>query len=533
VKHSRMLFAACLLILALFPHPGASAQDMTPIPSSDQQYNTQSDTVLLLQGSSVISWNLNTSAQMPYLNLADNISRPDGLLPEDKLIVMNPQLGRDSHALYFLMGFGQDGLSPPQHTKMMWVDLSTFEATTIFEKEGLSNFALSPNNQRAIVTYFEGEYGKSRQYSCVLDLASGNCAPGDMAIGNWGWTWVDDESYIILSRAGRKFYLIDANSLEAHPLPVDESWYLQSFTLIPDTRKLLISARQRTDITSDASQFLRLDLDTEEVTDFAYDAVSSEYSSVSDWQFSPDGKYLLYGSVSERALIDFHTGELIAEFKDATQAEWLSNDDLLITRWQEPGKILETIRFEVERRQSEMLIEGEYIGYIIVPDTPLPTPQSDALTLRDILSAPNCQIACLLGIEPGVTNHADLENILNSLGIPFESRPIGNAGMITSYNFDAPIDSPFIPNGHEPIGVMLSPDQVEQVDFEVTGVTVQDILNWYGAPASVGNVGTNVLVYPDLGLIFFVSDKDNNSIDLVYLRTYAGVMGHLWIPHPV
>ena len=168
------------------------------------QDDVQSNTVLLLRGSLLMSWNLNTTAQTPYLDLADDIPHPDSLSPEDKLIVMNPQLDHNSHALYFLTGFGQNGLTPPQHTKLMHVDLSTLEKKTVFEKEGLSNFALSPNNQKAILIYYEGEYGKSHQYSCVLDLASGNCPTVDGVVDNRGWAWVDDNSYIILSSNDRR-----------------------------------------------------------------------------------------------------------------------------------------------------------------------------------------------------------------------------------------------------------------------------------------------------------------------------------------
>jgi hypothetical protein len=143
--------------------------------------------------------------------------------------------------------------------------------------------------------------------------------------------------------------------------------------------------------------------------------------------------------------------------------------------------------------------------------------------LRDFLSNPNCKIACFLGIEPGVTTQANLEDILNEYHISYDIKAIGKNGQASRYFFDANTSLPFLVNGPNSVGVFLSGNQVVEVDFSVTGITVTDLLNWFGAPTAIRYSGSNSLYYSDLGLIFIVSNQNQNMVTSVSIHTQGDV----------
>jgi hypothetical protein len=145
-------------------------------------------------------------------------------------------------------------------------------------------------------------------------------------------------------------------------------------------------------------------------------------------------------------------------------------------------------------------------------------------SLRDILSNENCHIACFLGIEPGTTSQAELENILDDLGASYEVEEIGVSGFLLAYDVIYPSSFPQI---EATFSIFATKDHnVEEVILRLRNVAVDNVLEAYGAPAKITGVVANEnynLVYPTQGLIFSISQETPQSVQLVIMRTQTSV----------
>jgi hypothetical protein len=139
-------------------------------------------------------------------------------------------------------------------------------------------------------------------------------------------------------------------------------------------------------------------------------------------------------------------------------------------------------------------------------------------TLRDQLTAPQCPAACFLGIIPGITSRSELEAILKATDIVYRATPLGlsDTGLI-SYVFD--VDLPYLSTDSESISVIVAGDIVGEVLIDLSDVTVHNILEWYGAPDSIGWFGSHVMVYINEGLVFIIPFDDHSIVDFLMLRS--------------
>jgi WD40 repeat protein len=259
-----------------------------------------------------------------------------------------------------------EGISPPTTTVLEAIDLSTNTSRIILERTGIDRFAVSPDGNLIAVLYYSGEYGRSDLLSCILNVETGLCSEIDLPVSSI--TWISDEGYAAVSSINRGLYTIDAETLTVTRLPVPEEWFLYSVTKIPDRSQLLISGRLRTDTQQNAAQFLLFDLAEMQLSDFQYDAVSGDYASVSEWHFSPDGRYLLYGGYLTRALVEFETGALIAEFSEMSQPNWLKDNETLLGSITLENGGVANITFDAVTEETRLLSQSETSpGILVVP----------------------------------------------------------------------------------------------------------------------------------------------------------------------
>jgi hypothetical protein len=108
--------------------------------------------------------------------------------------------------------------------------------------------------------------------------------------------------------------------------------------------------------------------------------------------------------------------------------------------------------------------------------------QVASFTLRDILSSQDCERACWLGIEPGVTSKEQVKNILENAEVNFDEVPLPDPKKNTVYDL-------FFPGSNDNVGALaISGETVSQITLPLD-VCIARIVNEYGVPAEVQESG--------------------------------------------
>ncbi len=357
----KLLFSliVCLTIcLFTFGVSAAFIQDTQPLPTLVSSSLQSGNSVFLLRDSSLISLDLTTAQQATHLNLpieqSLSVEALTSASTNNVVSLISVAVDPGAQFLYTVESTARDSRGRTTATRFVQTNVFSEARRVLLDRPGLFSFTFSPDGQRIAISYFEGEYGGSRRYACVLDLASGNCPQINRSLAGNPAVWLDNHTFVLLSEE-RNLYRVDARTLELRELPVSDGWDILSAVQIPATNSLLISANPW-DYTPAPAQFLTLNLDTMIVSDFAYDALDSDYTSVQDWAFSPDGRFLLYGSTFEMALVEFQTGRLISEFEGVIQATWLRDSSGLVFNvgWNRTPSLLE---FDLQTRQTRTVIQ--------------------------------------------------------------------------------------------------------------------------------------------------------------------------------
>jgi hypothetical protein len=145
----------------------------------------------------------------------------------------------------------------------------------------------------------------------------------------------------------------------------------------------------------------------------------------------------------------------------------------------------------------------------------------DMPTLPDMLRNEDCEIACYMGIEPGVTTRAELVAFFEESRINHQVSYIGPQAPLYSYDFAPEPATPLVRYGEYAIGVIVAGTSVEDIFIPLDGVSVADIQEWYGSPAKITKSGDHAfeMLYPQLGLSFMILDEDTTMIDFLTIRT--------------
>jgi hypothetical protein len=320
-----------LLAISNLDRVEVSAQESTP--EAGAGFAPDEATALVIRESSLIAVNTSTLEETTLLTLPTRQIGSEGarsLTQDSPAYVGMGTVDRGFQWLYTIEYRGSDRRTLPTASQLVRTRVATGERTVLIDGPGLSDFVPSPDGRHLLVAYYEAEFYDSRSYACVLDVESGVCDEVDIVVQDFDpGTWVDDNTIVIESARDLLLYSVTIDELEAQLLPLPEEWFPYTAVAVPGTQLLLISARLRVG-SAVRSDILQYDLETNELSDFRYDVLSDEYTSVDQWDFSPNNEYLLYGS-RRKALVEFETGDFVAELVGVIQAVWLSNNTLLAT----------------------------------------------------------------------------------------------------------------------------------------------------------------------------------------------------------
>jgi hypothetical protein len=279
-------------------------------------------------------------------------------------------LSMNAQLMYLIEAWGRnterDLYNLPTGSELVEVNLRTNERRVIFDDAYSYNFFLSPDERQMVVMHYAGEFLNSRPRACVLDLQTLACQPLDFDyVGSYAY-WIDNVSFIFGVADANPLRLINTQTRQIETLAFPSEWYIYATpVLIPDSRKILVSATPRESPDYPPASLLTYDLDTGVVEQLPYSTPNfQEFPLVDAWAFSPDGRYLLYqGTVAN--LVEFATGRLIQRFESIFAADWLDNETLLIQGSRE-GDALELFRINAASGQITPLLSGEAAGGILL-----------------------------------------------------------------------------------------------------------------------------------------------------------------------
>lgn len=309
----------------------AAAQSSNPVAPED---------ILVLQDATVYRFSAQKTqdaAQADFTQAASTTSVPGLNLADPDLVSIGAD--RLKQFVYTVEIIARDKQKQPRPTmlELVQTNLATGERKVLMTQEGLFQFIPSPDGRYLLVTYFEpgAEFGVGWARACVIDLASNQCvAIKDVTLAYSGSEWISPTRLLILSWE-RQLYTFDVetNEIILHSVPTDQ-WSIITSARVPGTEQILLSADPVSGDLAAPTSFVLYDLKTGQLTQLAYTALTTQpYSrGVDTLLFSSDGRYLFYAGLDKRALVEFATGELIAEFDYVFGASWLNDSRSLVLR---------------------------------------------------------------------------------------------------------------------------------------------------------------------------------------------------------
>lgn len=273
-------------------------------------------------------------------------------------------------------------------------------------------------------------------------------------------------------------------------------------------------------------------------------------------RWSPDGTKILFRhiednqscnsiyvmDVSNLTVISMITNNLC----EANRILWLNDDQIL---YQEGFQIYSTTSDGTNNQRfatlpEELKIIGLFDIYPLnlssttMPSpTVTPTPNGQSTNLRDVFSAPTCQRACWLGIQPGVTTKSQVQTILSSNGIAYEVKLELGLGA-------NPADNPFgwIPDdtlpfidtqdGKREVRIYFQQDVVQGVYLPVD-ISLSTVLAEFGSPDQVRQTNAQAfeLTYPAIGVTFLIGQTDTNRVVTLNLWSELAEAQFLEVPN--
>jgi WD40 repeat protein len=212
---------------------------------------------------------------------------------------------------------------------------------------------------------------------------------------------------------------------------------------------------------------------------------SSDEPFLPELSWQPDSNLIIIGTNAQIEVVDTSTGQIL--FTDVLP-ELTTMAGAAISQ---DGTVL------YSTRDAPIVIEAA------VPPTPDP---SAADALRDFLTDPSCEQACIFGIQPGVTTQTDVEHLLAANNI---TPDIISVGDITTYTWFLTPTPVFIsePAASDAIIVNFRADVLEHIKINAT-IPIRIVREAFGDPEDVRvydglpSLRDYWLVYPSLGLVF-------------------------------
>ncbi len=142
--------------------------------------------------------------------------------------------------------------------------------------------------------------------------------------------------------------------------------------------------------------------------------------------------------------------------------------------------------------------------------------------LRQLLSDPGCQAACVLGIEPGVTLAMEVPPILEARHVCYNALRLfpDDPGLTFTIDEVGRIAA-FFPFAAEDARMIIGTGSDVVLDLGITGIErimVDDVLEAFGPPSDIATDGEDYwLLYDSLRLDFHIGD-DHTSIYHIHLN---------------
>jgi dipeptidyl aminopeptidase/acylaminoacyl peptidase len=246
--------------------------------------------------------------------------------------VLFSQLISSGEYLYTVEARGQDAQNFPTETRLVRTNLLNQERTVLTNQSGIYAFAVSPDQQRIAVSYYDGAYGVGLRRICIVEVNRSMCRNAFDALALDGGYWKDENTFINTNAAYIR--ILDVRTFETTEIMYPSEWFMSRATLIPNTDLLFVSGISRTNYQiGDIPQFFTFDLNTRQLTDLPYDAISAAVDPIEFVDFSPNGHYLIYGQLGplgNLAIVEFDTGRLISQAEKVFNYGWMDNTTLVL-----------------------------------------------------------------------------------------------------------------------------------------------------------------------------------------------------------
>jgi len=294
---------------------------------------TTSDEIMVLQDATLSRYRVDSTqaGTSGLVTQAVSTSTLQGIrLSDPDLVSIGPD--QAEQFIYTVEVIARDNQKQPRPTmlELVQTNLATGERKVLMTQEGLFQFVPSPDGQYLLVTYFEpgAEFGVGWARACILDLGSNQCVEiKDVTLAYYGSEWLSSTRLLLLSWDHQLYtYDLETSQLTLHFIPTDQ-WDVVASARVPGTEQVLLSADRLPGDLAAPISFVVYNLKTEQLTELPYTALSAQpYSyGVDRLLISSDGRYLFYAGLDKRALVEFATGQLIAEFDNVFQASWLND----------------------------------------------------------------------------------------------------------------------------------------------------------------------------------------------------------------
>ncbi len=192
------------------------------------------------------------------------------------------------------------------------------------------------------------------------------------------------------------------------------------------------------------------------------------------------------------------------------------------------------LRTNINSEMADMAVfspDGQYVTLLnrithllyVVETNPPPIANAapQANPFEETFENPECQHWCWLGIEPGVTTHAEVEVILTTNGVSYVTAEHENHWFYTVY---WGIDNPnlLFPFAGQFNATIVSTDWngvVDRILTDVSNLSVETTLGYMDrAPDAIVDFFNPIIIYRDLGVEFEVEEE--NFTEIMFIALY-------------
>lgn len=264
-----------------------------------------------------------------------------------------------SYAIFLLENTPLDPARRSIQSSLVRVDPLTGRRDLLLSGMGYRSLAVSPNQRRAILTYFTGDYGRSDVALCIIDFVviQADCNYPTLQVAQVvPVQWIDNETFVWLN-PDRDFVIGNVVTLEFELISTESvDGYVDTFSVFPNSSRLVIAVPPA-DIFAPLTTVV-LDITTGVFQRVASNGLSGErFHDVGEIHISDDGQYIAYLGL-QTAIVEWQNGLLIAELS-AQQVEWLPNSNTLIAVRRNEANVSEVISVNAETGHIETLLQTQ------------------------------------------------------------------------------------------------------------------------------------------------------------------------------